>query len=82
MNALALLGAAGVGVTWGWMLGWLAGGERPARTSLAAIGASLLVVGVVAIFAGPAGAAASGVAAAVALPLHLATRGWGGAHSH
>jgi hypothetical protein len=74
MNVLALLGAAGIGVTWGWMLGWLQGGDRPVRTALAVAGASVLLMGAATFYAGPAGAAVLGGGAALAALLHLGQR--------
>jgi hypothetical protein len=74
MSALAIAGAAGIGLAWGWMLGWPAGGGRPVRTAAAAAAASLLVAGSALLYAGWSGAVAFGGAAVLALLLHLGQR--------
>jgi len=74
MNVLALLGAAGMGLTWGWILGWLSGSLRPARALLAAIGASALLAVVVAVYASAAGAVVFAGATALAALLHMGQR--------
>jgi hypothetical protein len=74
MSALAIAGAAGIGLAWGWMLGWPAGGGHPVRNAVAAAAASVLVAGSVLFQAGWAGAVGFGGAAVLALLLHLGQR--------
>jgi hypothetical protein len=74
MSALAIAGAAGIGLAWGWMLGWPAAGRHPVRNAVAAAAASVLVAGSALLYAGWSGAAAFGGAAALALLLHLGQR--------
>ena len=72
MPLLAGLGSTGIGLVWGWMLGWLEPVCHRPRTVSAAAAASLLLAGSAWFFAHLAGAVAFAAGAAAALLCHLA----------
>jgi hypothetical protein len=74
MEPLPLLGALGLGLAWGWLVGMRAcPARRPLPQALALAGVTLLVGLEVWLFAGAWATAAFACGAALALPAYL---GW------